>query len=130
MLMKLDRFEILVYLATMAFLALVTVAWIGMVADQRQFGPSGSNAPMTSLASDAAPAMAVQASRRSVDDLLAAGYLFRCDVGPRAQPSLALKVSTPPPPPSEQGIECPIDTRPVSRLEIFDQNAVPHLRNS
>jgi hypothetical protein len=129
--MKLDRFEMLVYLATIAFLAFVTVAWIGMVADQRQLVPSGGSVRATSLAIGAAAAIADQASRRSADDPLAAGYLFRCDMGPRAQqPSPMLMVSTPPPPASEQGIECPIDARPVSHGKIFDRSSLPHIRNS
>jgi hypothetical protein len=128
--MKRDYFEVLVWLATIAVLALVTAAWIGMVADGPQAAPSTHIGAAVSVATGAAPAIADRPSRRSADDLLAAVDLFRCDMGPRAQPSPTLRVSTPPAPSSEQGIECPIDAQQVSHLKIFDRGNLPHIRNS
>jgi hypothetical protein len=109
--MKLDYFEILVCLATIAVLVLITAAGIGMVADYSRVVPSTNigSVDAGSLPAGAAPASADQASRRLVDDLLAMVDLCRCDMRARAQRSSSLRVSTPAPPFSEQGIECPID---------------------
>jgi hypothetical protein len=103
--MKLDYFEVPACLAAVAVLALVTAAGDGIVAADPRAAPAAA----VSLASDAAPEVADAASDRSAGDLPAPADPCRCVMRARARQSSTLRASTPPPPSSEQGIECPFD---------------------
>jgi hypothetical protein len=110
---------ILACLATIAVFALGAAAGVGM-----------SHAAAVSLPAAAVPAIADRAPGRSADGLLATVDLCPWDMRARGQQSSTLRMSTPPPPSSEQGIECPIDAQQTSHLKIFDRGNLPHIRNS